>query len=196
MDIVGIESKHTSEIAKLHIQGINTGFISSLGIDFVTALYKAIAESNSSFGFVAEEEDRVLGFVAFTTNLNKLYKSVILKRGLRFAFLLAGKMLSLQQIKKVFETLFYPARIKKIDLPAAELLSIVVAEQARGRGLAKLLLQKGFEECANRSIDKVQVLVGADNKPANELYKKCSFELVAQIDNHGVLSNIYIAKTG
>ncbi|GAI39468.1 unnamed protein product [marine sediment metagenome] len=134
LKITELLPEHAFQTAKLHISGISTGFISSLGIDFVTALYEAVAKSKSSFGFVAEENGKLLGFVAFTTNINKLYKSVILKKGWRFALLLAGKMFSLQQIKKVFETLFYPARIKKTDLPAAELLSVVVAEQARGRG--------------------------------------------------------------
>ncbi len=196
MEFGKLESKHAEQIAMLHIQGINTGFISSLGIDFVTALYEAIAKNKSSFGFVAEENDKVLGFVAFTTNINKLYKSVILKKGWRFALLLAGKMFSLKRIKKVFETLFYPSRIKKMNLPLAELLSIVVADESQGKGLGLQLLQKGLAGCAKRGIDKVKVLVGADNKPANELYQKCGFELVGQIDNHGVISNVYVAKIG
>jgi len=190
-----LKVKYCSVTAKLHIQGISTGFISSLGIDFVTALYEAIAQSNSGFGFVAEENGKLLGFVAFTTNINKLYKSVILKKGWRFALLLAGKMFSLRRIKKVFETLFYPSRIKKMDLPSAELLSIVVAGQARGRGLAVRLLQKGFEECRKRDTKRLKTLVGSDNESANKLYQKCGFELVGQMDNHGVISNIYVAET-
>ena len=189
-----LKNKHSQEVAKLHIEGISTGFISSLGHDFVTVLYGAIAESKLAFGFVAEEENSVLGFVAFTTNLNKLYKSVILKRGLRFTLLLTGKMFSLKRIKKVFETLFYPHRIKKMNLPSAELLSIVVAEEGRGKGLATQLIQQGFAECAQRGIGKIKVLVGADNKSANKLYLKCGFELVGQIENHGVFSNIYVAE--
>lgn len=195
MIISELKSKHSQEIAKLHIQSIKTGFISSLGIDFVTSLYEAIAESKDSFGFVAEEENRVLGFVVFTTNLNSLYKSVILRKGLGLALLLAGKMFSLQRIKKVFETLFYPGRIKKMNLPSAELLSIVVTDESQGKGLGLQLLQKGLAGCAKRGIDKVKVLVGADNKPANKLYLKCGFELVGQINNHGIMSNIYVAKT-
>jgi ribosomal protein S18 acetylase RimI-like enzyme len=195
MDYIPLQKDNVRYAAKLHIQDIDTGFISSLGIDFVTALYEAIAQSKASFGFVAEEEDRVLGFVAFTTDLNKLYKSVILKKGLRFALLLAGKMFSPKQIRKVFETLFYPSRIKKMNLPSAELLSIVVAPESQGKGLGGQLLQKGLAECAKRGIEKVKVLVGADNKPANKLYLKCGFELAGRIDNHGILSNIYIAKT-
>ncbi len=192
--IVLLNKSHSNQTAQLHISGISTGFISSLGISFVMALYEAIAKNKSSFGFVAEENDKVLGFVAFTTNINKLYKSVILKKGWRFALLLAGKMFSLKRIKKVFETLFYPSRIKKMNLPTAELLSIVIAPEGQGRGLATQLVMKGFAECARRGISKVKVLVGAHNEPANKLYLKCGFELVEQINNHGVISNIYIAQ--
>lgn len=195
LKITELLPKHASQTAKLHISSISAGFISSLGIDFVTALYEAIAQNKTSFGFVAEEENSVLGFVAFTTNLNKLYKSVILKKGRRFVLLLAGNMFSLKRIKKVFETLFYPSRIKKMDLPKAELLSIVVADESQGKGLGGQLLQKGLAECAKRGIEKVKVLVGADNKPANKFYLKCGFELVGQIDSHGVVSNIYVVKT-
>lgn len=195
MDYIPLQKKHTQEVAGLHITGISTGFISSLGIDFVTSLYEAIAQSKSSFGFVAEENDSVIGFIAFTTNLNKLYKAVILRKGLHFVFLLGGKILSLKRIKNVFETLFYPSRIKKMDLPSAELLSIVIAEKEQGKGLAIQLLKKAFEECQKRGIESVKVMVSADNENANRLYQKCGFERAGQINNHGVLSNIYVAKT-
>ena len=195
MRFTKIEIRHAKKMANLHIQGISKGFISSLGIDFVTALYEAIADSKDCFGFVTEEEDKVLGFVAFTTNLNSLYKSVILKKGLRFALLLAGKMFSPQQVKKVFETLFYPSRVKKMDLPSAELLSIVVTPENQGKELGGQLLQKGLAECTKRGIEKVKVLVAANNRPANKLYLKCGFQVAGQIENHGIVSNIYVAKT-
>ena len=135
MIITDIKQEHARDIATLNIQGISTGFISSLGIDFVTALYEAIAKRKCGFGLVAQEQDEVIGFVAFTTNISALYKSVILKKGLRFVFLLAGKMLSIRSVKKAFETLLYPSRTKKMKLPSAELLSIVVANEARRKGL-------------------------------------------------------------
>jgi len=195
MVISDLNTNYSEAVAKLHIQGINIGFISSLGLKFVTSLYEAVAQSNSSFGYVAEEDGKVLGFIAFTPNLSKLYKSVILKKGCRFALLLAGKMFSMKRIKKVFETFFYPGTMKKMALPCAELLSIVVAEEARGKGLATELVKKGLEACRLRGIEKVKVLVGADNEPANRLYLHCGFELFGRVMNHGVLSNIYVRRT-
>jgi RimJ/RimL family protein N-acetyltransferase len=35
----------------------------------------------------------------------------------------------------------------------------------------------------------------AHNTLANKLYLKCGFELVGQIENHGIISNLYVAQT-
>ena len=190
-----LQAAHAGQVAALHIQCISTGFISSMGIDFVTSLYDAIVKSKSSLGVVAVKNGKVIGFVAFTTNLNKLYKSIIRRKGLKFALLLAGNVLSLRRIKKIFETLSYPARIKKMNLPPAELLSIAVAPEERRKGLAGQLIEKGLRLYRKTGVDKVKVLIGADNKAGNKLYLKSGFELIGQIVNHGVLSNIYVAKT-
>lgn len=195
MEFKDLQVIHAGQVAALHIQCISTGFISSMGIDFVTSLYDAIVKSKSSLGVVAVRNEKVIGFVSFTTNLNKLYKSIILRKGLKFALLLAGNVLSLRRIKKIFETLFYPARIKKMNLPSAELLSIAVAPEERRKGLAGQLIEKGLRLYRKTGVDKVKVLIGADNKAGNKLYLKTGFELIGQIVNHGVLSNIYVAKT-
>jgi ribosomal protein S18 acetylase RimI-like enzyme len=189
-----LQIEYAKQVAALHIQCISTGFISSMGIDFVTALYEAIAQSEPSFGVVAVRDEKVLGFAAFTSNINELYRSIIWKKGLRFALLLAGRMLSLKRLKKIFETLFYPARIKNMNLPSAELLSIAVAGEEQRKGMAGQLIEKGLQHYKETAIEKVKVLIGADNKAGNKLYLKYGFEPAGQINNHGVLSNIYVAQ--
>ena len=194
IELKDLEAIYARQIAVLHIKCISTGFISSMGIDFVTALYEAIAQSKSSFGIVAIRNEKVLGFAAFTLNINDLYKSIIWKKGLRFALLLAGRMLSLKRLKKIFETIFYPARIKKMNLPSAELLSIAVASEEQRKGLAGQLIEKGFQHYKETGIEKVKVLIGVENKAGNQLYLKHGFEPTGQINNHSVLSNIYVAQ--
>jgi hypothetical protein len=51
------------KVANLHICGILTGFISSLGEKFVTELYKAVSDDQNSFCLVAQENEQVLGYV-------------------------------------------------------------------------------------------------------------------------------------
>ena len=193
--IVELLPEHAPEVARLHLEAIKTGFISSLGLDFITALYEAIAKTKSGFGFVAVRSQTLIGFVAFATNISALYKSVLWKKGLTFVSLLAGRMFSFQNLKRTLETLFYPARIKTGGLPAAELLSMAVTEEQRHKGIASELIREGLVMCANKGIEKVKVLVDADNKPANNSYLKSGFELAAQIDNHGIRSNVYVAPT-
>lgn len=193
-DVVCLHRLYAHQVALLHMQGIPTGFISSLGLDFVTALYEAIAESKSSFGFVACEGEEVIGFVAFTENINSLYKSIVLKKGVRFAFLLGSRLFSWTRLKRIWETLLYPSRVQAEDLPAAELLSIAVSLQARGQGIASQLIEAGIAECRKRGMDRMKVLVGANLVAANKLYLKCGFEKAGEIMNHGALSNIYLRR--
>jgi len=188
-------ASHAKEIALIHIQGIGTGFISSLGPGFVTELYEAIAKDSNSFGFVAIEDGKALGFIALSTNLGKLYKYVALKKGFKFGLILARRMLSFRVFKKVIDNIFYPIKMKKLDLPDAELLSIVVVPEARGKGIAKQLIEKHFEECKKRGINRVKALVRVENEAANKLYLKCGFELKKTIKSHGFLSNIYITQS-
>ncbi len=72
----------------------------------------------------------------------------------------------------MFETLFYPTRIKNMNLPSAELLSIAVAGEEQRKGLAGQLIEMGFRYCRKISVDKVKVLIGADNTAGNKLYLK------------------------
>lgn len=195
VEIMEMTVEHTGQVANLHISGIHKGFISTLGVKFVTALYVAIAESNYGFGFVALERNKVIGFSSFTTNLNGLYKSIIFKNGFRFMFILAWKMLSSKTIKKIFETLLYPNRIKKMDTSRAEFLSMVVTKEGRGKGLATNLMERGFIKCSEQAIEKIKILARADLKAINSMYSKYGFDLIGQIESHGVVSNVYVANT-
>jgi ribosomal protein S18 acetylase RimI-like enzyme len=195
MNIRPLSPPDAQQVARLHIDGIGTGFISSLGDEFVTKLYRAIAMSEFGFGLVAEYDGQILAFVAFTSDLSGLYKSVLRYGGIGLIWLLLRRTLSLQRIKRVFQNVFYPSKTVKQDLPRAELLSVVVANEARGRGLATELVKKGLQECARRGIHNVKVLVAADNEPANKLYRRCGFEIASRVDSHGTPSNVYVCNT-
>ena len=195
VQIVPLSPEHAQGAAALHIEGIHMGFISSLGIDFVSALYRAIAESPESFGYVALNEGNVVGFATFTTNLKGLYKSIMKKNMFRFGFLLFGKMFSWKMIRKIFETLFYPSRIKKYQFPEAEFLSMAVSPAARGHGLATRFVKTGFQECQRRGIKELKILAATTIGPVNKMYEKFGFKVAAQIENHGIVSNVYVVPT-
>jgi hypothetical protein len=88
MQINTLDNPNSPSVAQLHITGIPTGFISSLGVGFVAELYSAISDDQNSFCLVAQEDGEILGFVAFSCNLGKLYKYVLKRKfsGLLQAF--------------------------------------------------------------------------------------------------------------
>ncbi len=195
MEIIPLKSEYAQAVARLHQEGIPTGFLSSLGSSFLTELYASISQSSEGFGFVACENGDVVGFVAFTTNLRRLYRTVLWGHGIKFIGILLPRLFSVKTIKKIIQNIFYPGKTQKLNLPDAELLSIAVSAACRGKGLAGQLINYGFEECRRRGIPQVKVLVAEANQMANRLYQKNGFKLVTQVDSHGCISNIYVAQT-
>jgi ribosomal protein S18 acetylase RimI-like enzyme len=195
MIIESMAPEHVKAVARLHCQGISSGFISSLGERFGTILYESMAQSEEGFGYVMTHGGRVAGFAAFSSNLGRLYRNILLRRGVRLTSLIAGRLLRWDQVVRVWQTLRYPQRMETLDLPEAELVSIAVAPGMRRLGLAKLLIQRGLAEGRKRGIEKIKVMVGASNEPANRMYQQCGFNWVAQIDSHGTPSNIYMIET-
>lgn len=195
VQILPMRREHARQVARLHIEGIRMGFISSLGENFVTALYEGFCESPESFGYVAVKDGKVIGFASFTTNLNKLYRTVIWKRGFRFFSLLVQEHLSWTVFRKVLETLIYPKRIEKHKIPKAEFLSMAVAPEARGHGLATRFVQMGFEECRRRGVRELKILAAEVIGPINKMYEKFGFPKVTQIQNYGITSNVYVASS-
>lgn len=189
-----IEKRDAVDVATLHISGINRGFISSLGPEFVSGLYEILAEDNESIVLAAREDGKVIGFIAFSKNIKKLYRMAMLKYGVRIAWLLGRKLLSWSRIKKLIGTLFYPFKKNKLNLPETELLSMAVAPEAQGKGIGSMLVREGLAECKRRGVSKIKVLVAADNLAANMLYQKCGFNLVCQTKSHGIVSNICVAE--
>ncbi len=47
----------------------------------------------------------------------------------------------------------------------------------------KQLVAASFKECGARDINKVKILVTAENEIANKLYQKSGFDLITQIDS-------------
>ncbi len=195
VQILPMRREHAREVARLHIEGIRMGFISSLGENFVTALYEGLCESPESFGYVAVKDGKVIGFASFTTNLNKLYWTVIRKKGIQFLSILVREHFTWTVIRKVLETLIYPQRIERHKIPRAEFLSMAVAPEARGHGLATRFVQMGFEECRRRGVRELKILAAEAIGPINKMYEKFGFPRVAQIQNHGIVSNVYVAST-
>ena len=193
--VIPLAKRHARQVARLHINGIDTGFLSSLGPGFLKQIYKALPGCGSGFGYVWEDPDgAVVGFIACAESTGKLYKQSLLRRGVLMALPLLRFVFRWSVIKRLWQTLRYPAEVGA-DVPAAELLSIAVDPSARGRGVGKQLMAAAVEAFRRRGIERFKVAVWAGNEAANAFYQRCGFTLALQREHHGLPMNIYVLQT-
>lgn len=191
VNIEPLSARHASRVAVLHQRCIDTGFLSSLGPRFLTQLYTAIPRTASGFGYVAERDGQVVAFIACAERLGALYKQALRCRGLRMALSMVPRVLNPRVFKRVIETLFYPSKMETA-YPAAEVLSIVAAPEARGTGVAMELMQRAFDEFRARGIYDVKVQVWSRNAAAKCFYEKCGFSLAGQKTHHENVLDVYV----
>jgi ribosomal protein S18 acetylase RimI-like enzyme len=188
--------EEAAQVARYHCEEIPGGVLAELGTPVLRTLYRALAAGNHGFVFVAVDQDeRLVGFISGVTDIGKMYRSVLLRHAIRFALLGVRYLLSPRMMRRIFATLLYPARTKG-TLPNAELLSVVLAPEARGSGAGSTLLQRLLDEFRRRGVDQIRVMVGAHLKRANAYYRKHGFVPAGQVHRHGQPANVYITDTG
>jgi ribosomal protein S18 acetylase RimI-like enzyme len=185
--------REAAEVARLHVAGIKEGFLPTLGIPFLRRLYRRMVRSPGSFVLVATVDQRIAGFVAGTESVGWLYRSFLLRDGISAAVKAAPRLA--RSWRRAVETLTYGAGDggHKDDLPAAELLSIAVAEGWRGRGVGRALVEAFQAEMGQRQIATAKVIVAAHNDQAVSLYRATGFHVVTQISVHGSTESLVLA---
>lgn len=170
------------QIAEIHKQEISEGFLSSLPLQFLIKLYEEIIVSKLGFCIIARENGNVIGFVAGTTNLNAFYRYFISHSFFRAMFILFPQIFSFKSLKKIIESLIYPAKEK--ELPSAELLTIAVKKEFQGQHIAGDMLQLFIEEMKNSGVSIFKVLVGKELKSAIRFYEKTGFQYFSEVSVH------------
>jgi ribosomal protein S18 acetylase RimI-like enzyme len=84
-------------------------------------------------------------------------------------------------LKRAWETFRYGQ--SPVEVPA-ELLSMVVAPRARGRGVSLMLGARLLDELSERGVPAVKVVVGSDNETALGAYRKMGFVDTERIQVH------------
>jgi len=191
MKIVELERQHVPAVALLHKKYIDRGFMSSLGTAFLEQLYDSMMTSDNAYCLVAEEDGELHGFISGTYELRSFYKDFIRTNLLRVSLILLPRLIEPSVFRKVVESFIYPS--KQGNMPGAELMSIVVSEKFRGKGVSENLFNNLLAEFKQRNVKKFKVTVGSNLQAANRFYQKMGGMLHAEIEVHDTeISRIYI----
>lgn len=192
MMIDKIRPGDVEQVAILHQTYMNRGFLATLGVGFLEKLYAGMVTSDNAFCIVARDGARDVGFVSGTKHVSRFYKEFIVNNFFSVVIILLPKIFNAKTVKKVVETLVYPMK-KEASLPDAELLSIVVEESYRVKGVSKELFNLLVHEFASRHVNRFKVVVGADLAAACRFYEKMGGVLHSEIEVHqGIKSRVYV----
>jgi len=184
------------QIAFLHIGEIHHGILPLLGSRFLSALYREMSGSTSTGVWCAMNGEKVAGFISGSANLRLMYKRVLLHGGIKLIFSAGISILSPKVLKNLGALVLYPFRTKQnngIDNGTEpELLSIVVAPEARSSGIGRSLVQSleaGFREWGTTGTYRVTTNI--EETASNAFYKSLGFKPVGTLMHHKLTLQVY-----
>ena len=179
------------QIASIHLSCIDQGFLSSLGHSFLTLLYECIDLDKNSI-LIIEKNDNVLGFVAGGKSMKTIYLQM-LRQFPRLCLVLIPSILNPFKLFKIFEIVcFGKSKQLGTSIPQAELLSIAVIDEQRGKGLAQKLYNSLALHFTMQGESEFSIVVGDSLKRAHGFYTKMGAQRLDVVSIHkGQTSTIY-----
>jgi glycosyltransferase involved in cell wall biosynthesis/ribosomal protein S18 acetylase RimI-like enzyme len=168
--------------ATLHRDAISTGFLSSLGAPFLTVLYRSLIEDDGAVVLVAEDASGPIGFVSGIDDTGAFYKRFVRHNAMEAGLKAVFRMMRPSAMRKVIETMRYGA--EDHSGVSAELLSMAVVPERRGRGVAARLQNGLMAQFVDMGVPAVKVVVGSANGTAIASYIRSGFEPAERIEVH------------
>ncbi|GIU87299.1 MAG: hypothetical protein KatS3mg009_1814 [Acidimicrobiia bacterium] len=169
-------------VARLHADRIGEGFLATLGVRFLTRLYRRIASSRHAFVVVADREGQVVGFVAVATTTGGLYREFLVRDGVAAA--VAALPALARAPRRVWETLRYGTGPRAGDLPDAEILALAVDPRAAGAGIGRRLAEAALRELGRRGVRSARVVTAVGNTAALATYRAAGFRPHGRTEVH------------
>lgn len=182
--MVSIKELHNADkgtiqaIAQLHKRAFPSFFLTQLGIPFLTTLYAGYMEDNDSGIIVAENNGRIIGFIAYSKEYSHFYKGLIKNHLIKFAFCSLGAAIKHPSFIKRLLGAFQKSDSVVKDEKYVELSSICVDPRIESKGLGSKLIDylKGIVDFKTYAYINLET-DAEDNEGANHFYVKNGFKL-------------------
>jgi ribosomal protein S18 acetylase RimI-like enzyme len=183
------------EIASLHQEEIQEGFLSTLGQEFLARLYAAVVQSDDAFLLAAlvGNAGKVAGFICGSTDTNQVMRDCIFQSGFRLIPPLLPRVLSLRTVSKILETLRYSRHNGSSALPKAEILNFCVSRGVQRQGVGRRLFGALISEFKRRGVDQIKIVTGESQVTARRFYEAIHARQIGNIEVHtGARSVVFL----
>lgn len=167
-----------ANITDVHIKSFPGFFLTFMGKCFLSELYLGIVGDSAGIAFVYVKENRILGFVAGTSQPAGFYSRLLYRHWWRFALASLVPILKKPSIiSRLFHAFQKPQDVSN-QAGVGSLMSIAVIPDAQGLGIGKALVKVFLEESANRGLKHIDLTTDKNNNDsANQFYQNQGFQV-------------------
>ena len=170
--------KYIRNIAELHQRAFPSFFLTQLGVPFLITLYTGYMEDEESGIIVAEEGNKLVGFIAYSYDYSRFYKCLIKKHILKFALCSFGAAIRHPSFIKRILGAFNKSESVAREEKYVELASICVDPAIESKGIGSALINYLKGKVAFNTYSYINLETDADgNDCVNRFYKKNGFVL-------------------
>lgn len=179
MRIREAEQSHLGEVVELHNATFPGFFLTFLGPGFLKCLYSAFLTHPRSQLLISEDEqEKMLGFAAFTNNLSELYRHLLRSSIIPLAWYSFLALLRRPSVVfRLLRGLSHPQQSERTER-YAELSSIGVAPQHQKSGVGRALVEEVIKRVDFSEAAYLKLETDADqNADVNAFYLRNGFVL-------------------
>ncbi len=169
------------DLANLHLKAFPSFFLAQLGFSFLKKLYQGYLEDQDSGIIVAEESEKIEGFIAYSNDYPRFYKNLIRHKIISFAwcsFLAAIRHPSF--VRRLFGAFKKSDSVVKTE-KYVELASICTDPAVEGQGIGTALIKYLISKIDFNVFAYINLETDADgNDRVNRFYQKNGFILARQ----------------
>jgi len=186
------------QVVDVHLKSFQGFFLTFLGQNFLTLLYKSILSDSQGIVLVASSNGKIEGFVAGVTHQVQFYEHLIMKKKWAFAWAALSALLKRPAIaSRLIRSLRRPAEARQSSVEAC-LMSIAVRPESEGKGIGQQLVEAFCQTLAERGVDAVCLTTDRDNNEGEKrFYLELGFRLGrSYVSPEGRTMNEYVMPLG
>lgn len=170
--------KYVNDIVEVHMNTFTGFFLTFLGKGFLRTLYKGFMEHSESGVIVALDNDKLIGFCAYSDDLSGFYKYLIKRKLPQFAWYALGAFFRKPKVLfRLIRAFSYSGESKREE-SYVELSSIGISPDVKNRGVGSKIIKELCEITDATKFEYIKLETDRnDNEGVNHFYQKNGFVL-------------------
>lgn len=187
------EEKLIDELVKLHQNAFPAFFLTQLGYPFLKTLYKGYLDDKESGIIIAEDKEKILGFIAYSKDYPRFYKGLIKNKIFQFAWCSFLATIRHPSFAKRLLGAFKKSDSVIKNEKYVELASICTDPSMEGKGIGTALINYLKGNVDFSIYEYINLETDAENNDkVNQFYQKNGFILARQyVTPEGRIMNEY-----